>query len=138
MGTRVPSLAPPSLLLLLGAALLSLVLVRALLDRDLWLQVKLGSSPPQRSIDTPYPTTTQPIRSKSNPPQQSGQPTHAFIARANRPSAALSASSSPPHHRGPTTTTMKAAHTFYDFPVSNNGGRCRVVIYDKGIQDQFE
>eukprot|EP00624_Nannochloropsis_granulata_P006570 evm.model.NODE_49408_length_6906_cov_25.972633.2 len=28
--------------------------------------------------------------------------------------------------------------TLYDFPVSNNGGRCRVVIYDKGIQDKIE
>jgi hypothetical protein len=26
--------------------------------------------------------------------------------------------------------------TLYDFPVSNNGGRCRVVIYDKGLQDK--
>lgn len=35
-------------------------------------------------------------------------------------------------------TTMAAGKdaTLYDFPVSNNGGRCRVVIYDKGIQDK--
>lgn len=27
--------------------------------------------------------------------------------------------------------------TLYDFPISNNGGRVRVVIYDKGIQDRI-
>lgn len=27
--------------------------------------------------------------------------------------------------------------TLYDFAISNNGGRVRVVIYDKGIQDRI-
>lgn len=28
--------------------------------------------------------------------------------------------------------------TLYDFPISNNGGRVRVVIYDKGLQDRIK
>jgi len=32
-----------------------------------------------------------------------------------------------------TTTTTPARHTLYDAPVSNNGARCRIILYKKGI-----
>jgi hypothetical protein len=33
-----------------------------------------------------------------------------------------------------TPTAMKQ-HTLYDVPVSNNGARCRLILYKKGIDD---
>lgn len=37
--------------------------------------------------------------------------------------------------RGP--AAPRAANTLYDVPVSNNGARCRIVIYGKGLEDQI-
>ncbi len=94
---------------------------------ELLLQVKLGSS--IASIHTRSLTTTT-NTTKTTINKQGGHPTHAFFVASG------------PRHQsqcgraGP--VMMKAAHTLYDFPVSNNGGRCRVVIYDKGVQDKFE
>ncbi|GAB5032796.1 glutathione s-transferase [Nannochloropsis oceanica] len=57
-----------------------------------------------------------------------------------RCTSSKSGSTSRSHRRSSSRTTMAAGKdaTLYDFPVSNNGGRCRVVIYDKGIQDKIE
>ena len=75
-------------------------------------------------LDRPNHPHTRPHQIKHK------QPAHAFVPAAHSTAARVRAR--------PTTVAMAAAHTLYDFPVSNNGGRCRVVIYDKGVQDQFE
>jgi len=60
-------------------------------------------------------------------------PALAFFTPAANPSTLRRTSTS-----RSSRTSMAAGKdaTLYDFPVSNNGGRCRVVIYDKGIQDK--
>jgi len=94
---------------------------------ELLLQVKLGivhCLDPHQKLDNNHQHNKKPTN------KQGGHPTHAFFV-----------ASGPRHESqcgrvGP--VVMKAAHTLYDFPVSNNGGRCRVVIYDKRVQDKFE
>lgn len=82
------------------------------------------------AIPSTHPLHKQTHTMHGNPSKQVAQhPTHAFAFLTARPST------SP---RARPLSMMAAAHTLYDFPVSNNGGRCRVVIYDKGVQDQFE
>ena len=34
--------------------------------------------------------------------------------------------------------TMGAKPVLYDMPVSNNGARCRIIIYKKGIEDKID
>lgn len=95
--------------------------------------MKLGSfdpTPPNAHTHPPHPPT-HPYTPQR---QQGGHSAQAFLAARPAVSTAPARSAA----RATTTTTMAAAHTLYDFPVSNNGGRCRVVIYDKGVQDQFE
>ena len=39
---------------------------------------------------------------------------------------------------GASTVRMAEKPVLYDLPVSNNGARCRIVIYKKGIEDKVE
>jgi len=67
----------------------------------------------------------------------------ALLALAALPAAAAFAGPAIPgasiRLRGGASPLMMAQKpVLYDMPVSNNGARCRIVIYKKGIEDQID
>jgi glutathione S-transferase len=62
-----------------------------------------------------------------------------FFVGASSSNAFSPSPNTPPRSSTTTTALTMAKHTLYDMPVSNNGARCRLILYKKGLpQEEVE